>query len=43
MRLEIDFCEELTLDWLKSKSALINREKQKVIDCFNARGFEGHR
>jgi hypothetical protein len=40
---EIDFCEELTLDWLKSKSALTNREKQKVIDCFNARGFEGLR
>jgi hypothetical protein len=40
---EIDFCEELTLDWLKSKSALIDREKEKVIDCFNARDFEGLR
>jgi hypothetical protein len=40
---EIEFSEELTADWLKSTSAMIDREKQKVLDCFNARGYQGLR
>jgi hypothetical protein len=39
----IEFCEELTVDWLRSKSNMIDGERQKVVDCFNARGYEGLR
>jgi hypothetical protein len=38
---DIEFSEELTADWLKSTSAMIVREKQKVLDCFAARGYQG--
>jgi hypothetical protein len=40
---EIDFSEELTAEWLKDKSDMIYREKQKVLDCFAARGYQGLR
>jgi hypothetical protein len=38
---DIEFSEELTADWLKGTSAMIVREKQKVLDCFAARGYQG--
>jgi hypothetical protein len=38
---EIEFSEELTTEWLKSTTAMIDGEKQKVLDCFNARGYQG--
>ena len=38
---DIEFSEELTADWLKSTSDLIYREKQKVLGCFAARGYQG--
>jgi hypothetical protein len=38
---EIEFSEELTAEWLESTSNLIYREKQKVLDCFAARGYQG--
>jgi hypothetical protein len=40
-RVAIEFSEELTLDWLKAKALMIASEKDKVVDCFNARGYEG--
>jgi hypothetical protein len=40
---EIEFSEELTADWLKNTTAMIDLEKQKVLDCFNARGYQGLR
>ena len=40
-RVDIEFSEELTTDWLKSTSDMIAREKQKVLDCFAARGYQG--
>ena len=40
---EIEFSEELTAEWLKAKSDMIYREKQKVLDCFAARGYQGLR
>ena len=42
-RVDIEFSEELTADWLKSMSDMIVREKQKVLDCFAARGYQGLR
>ena len=36
---DIEFSEELTADWLKNTSTMIEREKQKVVDCFTARGY----
>jgi hypothetical protein len=42
-RVDIEFSEELTADWLKSTSDVIVREKQKVLDCFAARGYQGLR
>jgi hypothetical protein len=40
---DIEFSEELTTDWLKNTSNMIYREKQKVLDCFAARGYQGLR
>jgi hypothetical protein len=40
-RVIIEFCEELTSDWLKGKSEMIYREKEKVVSCFKARGYRG--
>jgi hypothetical protein len=40
-RVAIEFSEELSLDWLKSKALMIAGEKDKVVGCFNARGYEG--
>lgn len=40
-RVNIEFSEELTSDWLKSTSDMIVREKQKVLDCFAVRGYQG--
>jgi hypothetical protein len=37
-RVKIEFCEELTVEWLKGTSTMIDRERQKVVDCFHARG-----
>jgi hypothetical protein len=42
-RVKIEFCEELTVEWLKSTSTMIDRERQKVVDCFQARGYKGLR
>jgi hypothetical protein len=40
-RVPVEFCEELTVEWLRAKSDAIFAEKQKVLDCFNARGYRG--
>ena len=40
-RVKVEFSEELTLEWLQSKSDMVYRQKQKVLDCFNARGYKG--
>jgi hypothetical protein len=40
-RVPIEFCEELTVEWLRAKSDMIFVEKQKVLDCFNGRGYKG--
>jgi hypothetical protein len=40
-RVQVEFSEELTLEWLRSKSDMIYSQKQKVLDCFNARGYKG--
>jgi hypothetical protein len=42
-RVKIDFCEELTVEWLKGKSDMIDRQRQKVLDCFKSRGYQGLR
>jgi hypothetical protein len=38
-RVPVEFCEELTVEWLKEKSNWIDRQRQKVVDCFKARGY----
>jgi hypothetical protein len=40
-RVPIEFCKELTSEWLREKSDMIYTEKEKVISCFNARGYRG--
>jgi hypothetical protein len=42
-RVPIEFCEELTVEWLTGKSNWIERQKQNVVDCFKARGYHGLR
>ena len=33
-RVPIEFCQEVTLDWLTDKTNMIEREKRKVVNCF---------
>ena len=42
-RVQIEFCQELNVQWLTGKSNLIDRQRQSVVDCFKARGYEGLR
>jgi hypothetical protein len=41
--MEIEFNEELTAAWLKATWLRIDGERQKVVDCFKARGYNGLR
>jgi hypothetical protein len=42
-RVPIEFYKELTVEWLTQTRDMLLNEKQKVIDCFNARGYTGLR
>jgi hypothetical protein len=42
-KVPVAFCEELTVDWLKDTSYKIDRQRQNVVDCFTARGYQGLR
>lgn len=42
-RMKIEFSEELSAEWLKSTWLSIDGERQKVVDCFKARRYEGLR
>jgi hypothetical protein len=39
----VEFHQELTQEWLTKTRDMILDQKQKVIDCFNARGYQGLR
>ena len=39
-KVQVDFSETLTEDWLKSKWLLIDAERQKVFDCGIGRGYK---
>ncbi len=41
--MEIEFDEELNADWLKTTWVGLEKEKQKVVDCYNSRGYKGLR
>jgi hypothetical protein len=40
---DVEFCEELTAEWLKNTTLMVDQQRQKVVDCFNARGYQGLR
>jgi hypothetical protein len=40
---DIEFCEELTPEWLKKTTVIVDQQRQKVVDCFHARGYQGLR
>jgi hypothetical protein len=42
-RVPVEFCEELTVEWLTEKSKWIDGERQKIVECFKARGYKGLR
>ncbi len=42
-RVKVEFCEELTAEWLNKTTLMIDSERQKVVDCFKARGYQGLR
>ncbi len=42
-RVPIEFSEELTVEWLTRTRNMIDAQRQKVVDCFNARGYKGLR
>lgn len=41
--MEIEFDEELNAAWLKATWVRIDKERQKVVDCFKERGYTGLR
>jgi hypothetical protein len=40
-KVQVDFSELLSAEWLKEKWLMIDAQKQKVIDCSKARGYKG--
>ena len=42
-KVKVEFSEELTSEWLKNTYLMIDGERQKVVDCFKARGYQGLR
>jgi hypothetical protein len=42
-RVSIEFCEELTPEWSKKTTTMIDDERQKVVDCFKGRDYKGLR
>jgi hypothetical protein len=42
-RVPVEFHQELTQEWLTKTRDMILAQKQKVVDCFNARGYQGLR
>jgi hypothetical protein len=42
-RVPVEFYKELTVEWLTETKRLIDAQRQKVVDCFKARGYQGLR
>jgi hypothetical protein len=40
-QVEVKLSEDLTAEWLDNMSKLIAAEKDKVVHCFKARGYQG--
>jgi hypothetical protein len=40
-RMPVEFCQELTVEWMKDQYVKIERQHQNVINCFAARGYKG--
>jgi hypothetical protein len=40
-RVPIEFCEKVSTEWLKTKVQLIFKQKEKVVDYFESRGYQG--
>jgi len=42
-RVKVEFCETLTSEWLKKTWLQIDAEREKVMQCFKSRKYEGLR
>jgi hypothetical protein len=42
-RVPVEFYKELTVEWLTEAKNLIDAQRQKVVDCFKARDYQGLR
>jgi hypothetical protein len=42
-QVDVEFCEELTAEWLTNTTRMLDQQRKKVIDCFHARGYQGLR
>jgi hypothetical protein len=40
-RVPVEFSKELTVEWLKETALMIEREKDKVLECFKRRDYKG--
>jgi hypothetical protein len=38
---KVEFCEVLTEEWLVATSNVIERQRERVLQCFKARGYKG--
>jgi hypothetical protein len=42
-RVPVEFCHDLTEEWLTVTNNIIDAQRQKAVDCFIARGYKGLR
>ena len=40
-RMPVEFCQELTIEWMKDQYVKIQKQQQTVIECFAFRGYKG--
>jgi hypothetical protein len=42
-RAPVEFCETLTVDWMKVQYTKIQKQHDTVVSCFTSRGYKGFR
>jgi hypothetical protein len=40
-RMPVEFCQELTVDWMTDQYLKIKKQQDSVIDCCKSRGYKG--
>jgi hypothetical protein len=40
-RMPVEFCQELTIEWMEDQYVKIQKQQQTVVDCCKSRGYKG--